>query len=191
MNLEHCPTITLSPGRIEDCCAKDDEPRYYLKWPYLDLSGKKPLLVATNGAILAAITVRIDGEVSEGPLPVEALKAARREVSGTSENPKLLVFDKEWVGTEKALFRRPGMDGKYKFPDWRRVVPEVEADQQPDIGFDAEYLARCQRALGNGDKYHTARFYLQKNDIKGAKAALVRPMSNDFDAFCVIMPMRV
>src|SRR5690606_20867227 len=92
-------TVILPAGQVELCAAKGDVRCYYLNMPYLDLADpEKPMLVASNGHVLAAAPVTIEGDVSEGPIPIEAIKYARRKKTRQPSRAQL-VFDGPMVGT--------------------------------------------------------------------------------------------
>lgn len=62
---------------IESVCCKANGTRDALSLPFLDTSGKTPMLVATNGHALAAIDVEAD-KSEHGYVPIAALKHARK-----------------------------------------------------------------------------------------------------------------
>lgn len=179
-------TLVLPEAKVELCVAKNDV-RYYLNFPYLDLTDpKKPMLLGCNGHYLAAAPVRIKGEVQPGPLPIEAINAARK--SASKAGVPTLVFDGFMVGTGVHMFKRP--DHGLMFPDWRKAVPDTKG-REHDIALNASYIALMARALSDGN-FNCLRIYCgrdDKNAVDSTQAAVFRT-SPESDAFGVVMPMR-
>jgi hypothetical protein len=112
-------SIVLPEAEVERCAAKGDV-RYYLNWPYLDLSDKKkPMLVASNGHVLAGASVHLKGTIQPGPIPLEAIAQARKEAKAAGGGEVKLVFKDFMVGTENQMFKRP--DGDFTYLDWRTI----------------------------------------------------------------------
>ena len=127
--------IVLPEGQVELCAAKGDI-RYYLNHPFLDLSDeKRPMLVATNGHVLAAAPVAIHGNVSQGPIPLEAIKRARAAAKKRKTPEVQLVFIGDMCGTPDALFKRPPFD--FTYPDWRKIIPKSNGSD-PDMSFNGD-----------------------------------------------------
>ncbi len=178
--------ITVPHALIEDIAANKDV-RFYLNQPYLDKRGKKPMLVATNGHMLAAAPVEVHGDVEQGPIPTEAIKRCRK---ADRTLPPVMYFDGLLCGTGKVMFEREFMD--CKFPDWTKLIPKKRKGPS-DIAFDARYFKMLQDALAPGTKIGQAgtAVWLQY-DGKGkvdSKAAF-RVDCKDDEAIGVLMPMR-
>lgn len=184
--------LILPHGRIELCAARGDV-RYYLNTPYLDLSDKKqPMLVATNGHVLAAAPVTIEGQVTQGPIPIAAIKAARAVKTKQPQIGHRLIFDGNMVGTGEVMWKRPE---DVKYPDWRKVVPKLAAKAEPDIGVNGDYIAMLQDALaGTGKKWRGLGIFLARDGEKIATGGAIRIRSAHADCqdvIGVVMPMRV
>ena len=184
--------VILPEARVELCASKGDV-RYYLNWAYLDLSDKtQPMLVASNGRILAAAPVTIEGAVTAGPIPVEAIKAARAVKTTQPQIGARLIFEGDMCGTRDVMYRRPAND--FKYPDWRSVVPQLPKSTTPDIGLNGDYIATIQKVL-KGRKYGGLKFTMQrdeKNAIVKNKAVLLQGYDAEFaGAVAVVMPMAI
>jgi len=182
--------IVLPCALIEDIAAKNDV-RFYLNDPYLDMRGKKPMLVATNGHLLAAAPVVVSGDVPQGPIPFEAIKRVRKDQKHKA-NPDLYFADNDMCGTGKVMFKREHMDCKY--PDWSQLVPKLTKTASPDITFDARYFKAMQDALAPGAKIAQAGcgIFLRR-DKKGntdPRAAFRVVCKKNDDVLAVIMPMQ-
>ena len=183
--------LVLPVAKVELCTAKGNV-RYYLNYPYLDLSDKKkPMLVATNGHVLAAAPVLIGSKVKEGPLPLAALKAARAVRSKQPQIGHRLYLEGAMVGTGDVMYKRP--DGDFKFPDWRKVFVPPETDRKPDVRFNGNYMKLMQDVFG-GTLMMTGLSVFLGRDGKATdptKPILVRGSNPDArDTIAVVMPMR-
>lgn len=183
--------VILPSGQFELCASKGDV-LYYLNWPYLDLADPdKPVFVATNGHVLVVTPVKIEGKVSQGPVPVEAIKKARTAKSRKPGEPRL-TFLGDMVGTGDVMFRRPK---DVRFPNWRKILSdnEVDTSEDPDIAFRGEYLQVVEKALGKS-KYGGVKLYFGVDDeghVDPAKPTVIKSISSDgSDAIGVVMPMR-
>jgi hypothetical protein len=185
--------VVLPTGRVELCAARGDI-RYYLNHPFLDLSDKKkPMLVATNGHVMAVAHVAIEGDVTEGPVPVAAIKAARAVKTKQPQIGARLLFVGDMCGTKDVMFRRPQYD--FKFPDWRKVIPQVAKDAKPDIGINGDYMHTLQLALsGKSARYPGLKFYCTHENGSLSANKAVRVMSVDAacqDVIGVVMPLSI
>lgn len=144
----HDPTAPLNTMKVpltlvELAVAKGDV-RYYLNYVYLDLRvPKAPMLVATNGHFLIAVPVKPEANVKQGPIPVDAIKAARK----ANKREPVLVFENGMVGTRNVMFRRPD---DVTWPDWRKA--SFSTDEAPfagDVGVNGAYLAAINKAMGS------------------------------------------
>ena len=182
--------VVLPVALIEDLAAKHDI-RFYLNDPYLDLRGKKPMLVATNGHLLAAAPVEVSGDVPQGPIPLEAIKRVRKDQKDKA-NPDLYFAADDMCGTGKVMFKREHMDCKY--PDWTQMVPKLSDKTQPDITFDARYFKAMQDALAPGVKIAQAGVAVflkrDKAGVVDPRAAFRVKCKRSDDVIGVIMPMQ-
>lgn len=186
--------LVLPAARVELCAAKGDL-RYYLNWPYLDLRDKKrPMLVATNGHILAAAPVEIEGDVKEGPIPAKAIQAARAVKTKQPQAGHRLIFDGDMCGTGEVMYRRPS--SYFKFPDWREVVPKLPKDTAPDIGLNGDYITTLQNVMDVRRRgWRGLKLTMQRdeqNALAKNKGLLVRGFDPDLEGVvAVLMPMHV
>ncbi len=189
---ENLNYVVLPDALIEDLAGKKDI-RFYLNSPYLDLRGDKPMLVATNGHLLAAASVEISGDVEQGPIPTEAIKRVRKDDKNMGINTKHLYFEGGRCGTGKVMFEREHMDCKY--PDWTNIVKtKVTAETKPDITFDARYFKTMQDVLAPGEKVGEAgiAIFLERDangDVDPESAFHVKCRKRG-DVIAIIMPMR-
>jgi len=188
------PYVVLPKAFVEDICAKGDV-RHYLNQPYLDLDGKVPVIVATNGHFLMACNVEIEGEVASGALNVEAIKRARKAQTEQGLMDPRLYFDGDMCGSGLAMFKRPDMHAS-KFPEWRKLIPKKK--KKPDICFNATYLKAVQDSLQGGVKKGDlgVMLYLGRNregKVDHKAAFLVEPMPCRYErdsVVTVVMPQR-
>jgi len=124
--------------KVEKCCAKSDV-RYTggLQSPYLE--GDK--IIATNGHALVVVPVVRAGTDTDGPVPIEAIKASRKRDAGgliacnggcDIETP-----------TGKMTFPRPE---NCQFPKWEKVMPTKAPEFT--ISFNAKLLHELAAAMG-------------------------------------------
>lgn len=171
----------------KDCkielAASKDASRYVITEPYLDMT-QEPVMVATNGAILAVVPVETEkGDVS-GFVTAEALKAERKAKLGMLCNGELKVAG-------GPSFFRPDNGA---FPNWRTVLPDKDREVVFQVGINVKMLWELCQAIG----CETAR--LEFNDNLGGivvKPTSVhsphypsKPCANE-NAYGVIMPTRL
>lgn len=171
---------------IAQAAAKNDI-RDYLNAPQLDTVGKR--VIATDGKILATIPVEIeDGEIC-GPVPVEAIAAARKAVTARSPEQRCEIRcngDGSGVTVPAAgvTYDRP-ITGK--FPDIDRVIPPI-ADTDRMYAIDVALLNRLAKALSTSTRDGLQVTLRIPEDA--SKPARVESWSNP-DAVGVIMPLRL
>jgi len=188
-------TITLPKIKVEMAVAIGDV-RFYLNHPYLDLQGDLPMLVATNGHLLLAAEVQIDGDVSEGPLPLEGIIRVRKQADKYCA--PVMQVNGNMVGTGDVMFKRPDL-GISKYPDWRKVVPEYDHNAKPDIAFKPRYLKLMADAL-MVNKNNGTGLILQRDkkirskhkpiDPAGQIVIRVRGEDTNCHYHAILMPMR-
>ena len=134
----------VSPdAKLEKLCPKGDA-RYGLENPYYDAEAK--CLVATNAHALAIVPVELhdDEEVSEGYIPVDALKESRK---GKALKGQLIAEN----GTVKTpggpSWDRPE-DGQ--FPTWRKLYPSDTPVFALTI--NPQLLLNLAQAMGAGNR---------------------------------------
>lgn len=124
--------------KIENVCANKYDARAYLRVPYLDVERKR--LVSTNGHALAIVEVELDDGDTAGHVPIEALKAVRKDKSAVS------IYLDGAAKVNGTTFPREDL-GKY--PEYSAVLPE-RPEREPDITFNAELLFNLSRAICTG-----------------------------------------
>lgn len=124
--------MKLPETKIESICDQKDF-RQYLRQPHLDVKNKR--LVATNGHVMAILNVELDEGDTSGPVPISAIKTARKNLGSILLDGQAKTLD----GT----FERPDV-GKY--PDYAKSLPKVP-DREPEITFNAELLFKLAQAI--------------------------------------------
>jgi len=162
--------------QIEKTASKDPT-RYVLNDPYLDTSEiDKPVLVATDGRMLAVVPVEVLPEDMSGHVPVDAIKELRKDKSGKSEinlNGKVEVVNADKI----TRFTRP----EGTFPNWKQVVPQ--GGEKFTISFNPEMLLRVAQAVGcEKGKAITLKFKGPLDPIK---------IETGNGAYGVLMPMKL
>ena len=173
--------IELAAGRrlVRDC----------LNSPYLNV--EKSELVATNGCIIAVIPVELDGGDTSGPVPVDALKGARKRENIGSANECEIKCNGSAELLNGAAMPRGNMDLSY--PEYDCVVVD-KPQETADIALDARSLrdlvdALTDRKCGSG----IVSLWLSKNPDGTIDAS--RPIRVEVSAhperIGVIMPYRI
>jgi DNA polymerase-3 subunit beta len=105
----------------------DEETRYYLCGVHLHCHGGKPIAVATNGHVLAKISIDLDPGKDLGVIiPTKAVEilaeiANRSDVEIRIDRNKIALSSGPWAVVSKLI------DGT--FPDYTRVIPEPVKDR--------------------------------------------------------------
>ena len=148
------------PGefKIEEACSKD-ETRYVLNSPYFTTDPRKgetngrPVLVATDGYIIAVVPVWVPEEGGDlgGQIPIEAFaKRKNRRHKEDGEwvvEPQAVNIDATKIGSVSvngAQIERQTVG----FPNWPVVEASMD-DSEIVVPLDAELLYRLARALGS------------------------------------------
>ncbi len=175
--------MRMSKGHKPEACVSRDETRPSLAQMHLDIDAK--VIVATDGHMLVKIPVQIDAADHSGPVPVQALKAARTE-AGRGRGEVAMSLNGACVLPSGAQFPR-GEVGP--FPDYNQVIPTARVPLR--IGFNAAMLATLAQAMGTDGVVLT--FDLAEVSANAAYIApiLVKPNESDNGALGVLMPMRV
>jgi hypothetical protein len=125
----------------KDCkielAASKDASRYSITEPYLDMI-KEPVMVATNGAIIAVVPVETEEGDASGFVTAEALKAERKAKLGMICNGELKV-------AAGPTFPRPDL-GQY--PNWRQVIPAKDRESTFKVGLNVKMLWELCQAIG-------------------------------------------
>lgn len=165
-----------SKAKIEKACSTD-RTRSNLRNPYLDCGyGSDIRLVATNGYMLCALKIDLDGDdpetLTSGCIPLDAIKAARK-----AKAPMKVEIDA--VTVNGVRYPRPSV----VFPAWRMVISQIEASPQTFLSFNASYLSDLIEACG-GDK----RASLHST---GPLDAIRVEIGGVPDAIAILIPMRL
>jgi len=212
-NMTELPHVEIPSVKLETLCAVNDV-RHYLYHPFLDLSDPdKPMLVATNGHLFTACEVKVHGAVTRGPIPCDAIKAARQEHARRNRGrrqhtgePAAVFFEGDRVGTDTVMFKRPCYEDIFKdrpdgnatgWVNWRAMVAATQGDTD-DIGIDAALLYRLSRAMYGGRTKGLGVVLSIGRDKHGQldpRAGLQvrwlgRRGDQDPEAIAVVMPMR-
>jgi hypothetical protein len=120
-----------------------DESREVLTYAYIDLYKGRPVLVATNSYILAAIYLPDELKEHVGKF------ISRADITRWYK----LAKAKDMLGANDLLEMASG-DKPFKYPDWQRLIDSQE-EQGPErsgatdkISFDAKYAMTLQSLAG-------------------------------------------
>lgn len=167
---------------LEKICSKDAT-RPAINRPFLDIKDGIAHLIGTNGRAIAVIPVEISQEDTQGHIPVDGLKAARKAAKGKGAEISAKANGSFALETGQSFPR--GVDAT--FPNWRQVIP-AEKPFVFEIGLDAEILLNLAQALGSEGQVRLS--------FTGAQdPILVRAMSGPLkykdEVKAVIMPVRI
>lgn len=159
--------------------------RKVISEPYLDMK-EKPVMVATNGAIMAIVPVEVGADDVAGHVGVGALKLMRKSKREEAAVTKDFV---EIDGVGKVL--RPDLG---QFPNWRLSLPEKDRETVFEVGISVKMLWELCQAIG----CETARLKFANNldgiivepTSSGTVNYPAKPAANP-DAYGVIMPTRL
>lgn len=179
---------------IEKACGtKDIRPQ--MQQPHLDVSTRR--LIASNGYIAAILAVSLADNDCSGPVPIEAIKRARKSsgkfhVDAITLNGSAKLLDgtsiprPEYIGQSDAL--TAALD--------KKIGPaRTDAFDRPaDLVIDAEYLLQLADALNNsGAKFKRGVQIWLPRDSEGKpdyRAPMyVRPTNGPDGAEGLIMPI--
>lgn len=170
--------------KIESATSTDKH-RWTMNDPFLDCTPEQPIMVATDGYIMAVVPVEATKE-EQGFLTATALKAARKlaRKSDTAE----LTCNGSFTLTDGSTLPRPTehSEGKGPFIQYQNVLNSVVRPDRPSIvriGLNAALLMRLAEALG------TEELVL---DIETSNTCvLVTPLNATDTRKGLIMPMKV
>lgn len=167
-------------AQIERVAAKD-ELRPVLMQPWLDAD--EGMLVAANGFALAAVPVECDGNDVTGPMPIDALKYARKKTI-KSETPEITAGRAELAFADMKMERQHMGD----FPNYRELLDKAKnhPGQHFAIALNAEYLLQIAKAIGAVDGCVIVDFALDP-----AAPMYVRSLSAANEGEGALMPVRV
>ena len=184
--------------KLELACAKKDS-RYYLMTPWLDSKGPDPLVVATDGHIIAALPAEILSDDVDGMVPLDAIKASRDKSNAFLQGGCSITLTEssaEMISGQSF----PRSNGE-TFPDHTVVFKDHAArNEKCDILLDVAMLKRLADALHDrkGNKVLGMRLWFGKNPdgtIDGCKSVYMEPKLADDESDLplrkgVLMPIR-
>lgn len=167
-------------------CTKD-QTRPMLAQPWLDMENER--LLACDGFALAVVPVDVDETDFTGPVPVDALKMARKDRRG-EDLTKTIECGPENVqvqnGAGKLVLDREA--GRY--PDVEQIIPhalKTGADVTV-VALDAKRLYDLARAICDTRGTAKVKLYIGKN----THPLYVEPVTTEENApFGVLMPVRI
>ena len=156
--------------------------RYYLYDPYYDAETKQ--VIATDGYILAILPATNTDSQLSGPIPITAIKQARKLDKTALQIDLSSTEHAETMDSMKAP--RPDV----QFPDFKRIIKEPQEDDFT-LGIDAALLFKLSEALNNSKKSSVKlRFSRDSRGEPDFNSSIRVEVNADDDRFGVIMPMR-
>lgn len=177
--------ITFNPKlKIENACAKKDI-RGALNQPHFDMA--KSNLVATDGHILAVVPVPETTDDHGGPVPLDAIKEARKKANLTPAGEAGIELNGSAKITSGAQYPIPTAP---EFPDYQRVIPDNASAFE--VALNADLLKRLADAITT-DGLVRLQFQPQDTAAKpdATKSIRVQPLTDDVESHGVIMPCRL
>jgi len=167
---------------IEKICSKDAT-RPAINRPFLDIKDGIAHLIGTNGRAIAVIPVEISQEDTQGPIPVDGLKAARKAARGKGAEIDAKANGSFALATGQSFPRE--VDAT--FPNWRQVIP-ANRPFSFEIGLDAGLLFDLAQALGSDGQVRLS--FAGANDPVVVRA-MNGPLKYKDEVKAVIMPVRI
>jgi len=124
---------------------KDARP--YIRDPHLDVENK--CLIATDGHKLVRIPVEVSPADTSGPVPLDAIKDARKRKLESAEivcNEDATLIDSD---SGKPLAHYERVDNG-KFPDYEWVLPDDSEKPVISVYLNAQYVLELAQALSAG-----------------------------------------
>ena len=170
--------------KIEVLCSPHDS-RRALHYPHLDAAHSR--IVSTNGCAIALIPVHVEENDVSGPIPIDAIKAARSLAD--KQGACKLTLSGAATADNGATYAR-GDDTLFEYD---RVIRDP-GNADPDLCFDVDLLIKLVDALKDRkSKSKIVALYFGRNpandaiDFTGSISVRVR---NHPDRLGVIMPCR-
>lgn len=142
--------MKIAKGCIVEAACSTDKDRRPLAHPYLDLTKKdKPVVVSTDGVMMAIVPVETHESDTTGHLNRSALAAARRKLKKKDETLTVWLEDQMMIygdGTKTLRIERNADGSLPGFPNWRQVAPPNQGDIV--LYLDAHKLKRLADAMG-------------------------------------------
>lgn len=173
-----------------ELCASDDETRYVLTHPYLDMTDpEKPVIVATDGKRMAVIPVTVEEGECSGFVAKEALAAARKAAGKKGVS---MIHCNGACETGGVRYPRPEFDGR-NYPNWRQVIPDYSKVKTVKLSLNVDLLMGLAKGMG----VDSLELTIAPDEDGGVTAGLIaRPLPEKGQilpegTFGVIMPMRI
>lgn len=136
-------------AKLENCVSHDKH-RAVLANIHIDTEAN--LAVATDGRMMALVPIELDELDTTGPLPPDALQAARKLAKKNNHSDCLLMCNGDIRLSNGVSMPRPttgGVDGELPpYPKYQQVVPDKDRPVKFAIAFNAALLADLAGALG-------------------------------------------
>lgn len=169
--------------QIEKAASKDAT-SYTLANAYLSLTDAagqaSPVMVATDGRMMAIVPVETTPDDTEGPLTPEQCKLARTELLGVEADKTRVTC------TDGRTLPRVTAEKAGSYPNWRQVVPQKDRPVKFRVALDPALLLSLAQAIGvtKEDKIVILEFQDEISPIvvKTIKASTARG---------VLMPVRL
>lgn len=172
--------MKLANYEIEKASASKDI-RYYLNdVAYVSEHDGKPVMIATDGKILAVCPVEMEDGDTQGFIQTDAIIKARKQGGNVKANGNIQFPD-------GSTMTRESKDGA-KYPDVDRVIPKTESLSETVLTFDAERFYRLARAITLKNKAGIRRIELRFDRTK-PEACAIHLTGND-GAIGVLMTCR-
>lgn len=139
--------MLINKRKLVELVASTDYTRSRLTQPHLDIENK--VLVATNGRAMAVVGVTIEPRDVAGPVPLVALKEARKVIA--KDGIAHLDCRKLVVLVNRMVFPRYGSPygppSGTSFPTWQEVTKRPPGSPII-VSFDHRLLTKVARSLG-------------------------------------------
>jgi hypothetical protein len=177
-----------------EMAASKDEARPNLTHCHLERDESSPFrgtLVATDGHMMAVTPVTLDLADVAGPVPVEALKLARKLAKKSPDAEVMLSAEQCRLAGQ--TLDRPSTGDVGAFPNWRKVVPSTEPLPGGTVfrfAVDSDLLSRAASAIGTTGIVLTVRVGEDGIVLDAIRVdACLRSESQG--QFAVVMPMGI
>jgi hypothetical protein len=185
--------MRVPSAEIERVAGKNDI-RYYLNYIHFDRDKRN--LVATNGHALACITLAEDEVLPEdtsGAITEEALKAAVKaaKCSRGRAPAEMLKVNGALEIPDGPTFPRPTEEQAGKFPDYERVIPNMDQLPGKTLTFNIDLLANLAKAICDKPKSTGTQIITLHLPWHSNQPIVVTPEFGEIDGrIGVLMPAR-
>lgn len=167
---------------VEKICSKDAT-RFAINAPFLDITDGKANLISTNGRAIVVIPVEVAPEDTQGYIPIDGLKAARKATRGKGGEIDAKANGAFMLNNGQSFPRN--VDAT--FPNWRQVIP-ADKPFVLEVGLNASYLLDLVQALGGTGNVRLS-FTGPQDPI--TVRAMEGPLKYEDGAKAVLMPVRI